>query len=512
MKKQNLRKKQRKQMKRWYFVLCLFFVVPVLALFFVSVFDRDREKSGNEMLARFPEFSVKALFSGEFTAEFEKYFSDQFPMRSVFMDGAKYINSLYAIDFRGDKFEIDVDIDNTWEHGQSVDPNNDTDVIQTVATSSGSDDPEAGTSEATAPGDGTTSSSEGSSSTSEEGSETSLPETTWNTSWTELASPWGEETGDSESSVTSTESGILIIGDRAMERVYRVDSYLEDYADTINLLYDSLGGVRVYAMLVPKSIEFNAPAAYRSGAASQLDAINYAYSKMKLGVICVDAYSELYAHRDENIYFRTDHHWSQRGAYYGYRAFCSAANLTPYGLEAYSNETVTGFLGTMYSYTRNYAQSEVLKNNPDDVEIFRPLTVSTMEVFSDASLSDGAVKNIIYSYDYAQNSLDASLKYLVFLGGDRPVCHIKNETVDNGRKLLILKESYGNAITPFLGDMFEDVWAIDPREFNGSGEPVFSGLVDFVEEQGITDVVVLNNVQSAIPSYMSNIRALIGAE
>ena len=102
------------------------------------------------------------------------------------------------------------------------------------------------------------------------------------------------------------------------------------------------------------------------------------------------------------------------------------------------------------------------------------------------------------------------MKYLAFLGGDRPICHIENPGVSNGRKLLILKESYGNAFSPFLGDVFEDVWMIDPREFNGSGEPSFTDLEAFVREQGITDVLVLNNVQSAVPSYMSNIDDLIG--
>ena len=201
---------------------------------------------------------------------------------------------------------------------------------------------------------------------------------------------------------------------------------------------------------------------------------------------------------------------SQRGAYYGFRAFCNYANLTPYELSDYAYEVVPGFLGTMYSFTMNYAASDALKKDPDDVEIFRPVTVSTMEVFSDRNLSGGDTKNIINSYDYACNSLGSSGKYLVFLGGDRPICHVENSTVSNGRKLLLLKESYGNAIAPFLGDVFEEVWMIDPRAFNGSGEPAFTDLADFAREKGITDVLVLNNVQSAVPNYMSNIGDLLG--
>ncbi len=495
-------------MKKWYLIFCACFVVPVIFLFGFSLFDKDKDTSGSEELAQFPEFSVKALFSGDFTKGFEDYFTDQFPFRKLFMSGSKALNSIYTINF-GDDIHLDVDIDNTWEHGGSIDPDKDNDVIQTIATTSGT------TSDSLATGSTPVSGSDGSSNASghttagtTQAPETTAPETTFVTSWEELESPWGDE--DVDGGNVSESSGILIIGDRAMERVYGVSENLDSYAEVVNRLYDAVGqDMRVYAMLVPKSIEFNAPSAYRSGVASQLNAINYAYSNLKTGIICVDAYSELFAHRSEDIYFRTDHHWSQRGAYYGYRAFCESANLTPYDLSKYTYEVVPGFLGTMYLYTQNYAASSVLKNNPDDVEIFRPLTVATMDVFKSPDLSDGVVRNIIYSSEYANDSLSAEAKYLVFLGGDQPICHVVNESVTNGRKLLIIKESYGNAFSPFACDMFEEVWMIDPREFNGKDLP-FTDLADFAREQGITDLLILNNVQSAVPSYMKWVDALLG--
>lgn len=509
-------------MKKWYYILCACFVVPIVLLFGISIFDRDEKTSGTEELAQFPEFSFKALFNGDFTAGFEQYFADQFPMRNMFMSGAKYLNSLYTLNFGREDIQLDVNTEHDWEHGASVDPDNDDDVIQTVATTSAAQS-------STTPGsvvlNGTNPSEWETSETTEQSTsvqgttpsettpaETNPPETTWITSWVELESPWEEGEGE-EGNISdySSSSGIVIIDNRAMERVYGVESNLNSYTSTINSLYAEVGdSVRVFAMLVPKAVEFWAPASYRAGAASQLAAINYAYSNLTPGIICVDAYSELYAHRDEAIYFRTDHHWSQRGAYYGFKAFCDAANLTAYELSDYAYEVVPDFLGTMYTFTKNYAASDALKNDPDDVEIFRPVTVATMEVFSDRSLSDGATKNIINSYEYACDSLGSSSKYLVFLGGDRPICHIENPSVTNGRKILILKESYGNALSPFLGDVFEEVWMIDPRSFNGSGEPAFTDLAEFISEKGITDVLVLNNVQSAVPSYMSNIDDLLG--
>ena len=500
-------------MKRWYLILCACFVVPIVLLFGISLVDRDEKVSGTEELAQFPKFTVKGFFNGEFTKGFESYFADQFPMRDLFMGGAKYLNTFYTLNFGREDIQLDVDTEHNWEHGASVDPEKDEDVIQTVTSTNSQTSSSLGSVVL----NGSTPSATEQTSQNTEASvttpaETNPPETTWVTSWTELESPWEEGEGSSGNiSDYSSSSGIVIIDNRAMECVYGVESNLDAYTETVNRLYAAVGDeTRVFAMMVPKAIEFWAPARYRSGSASQLAAINYAYSNLTPGIICVDAYSELYEHRDEAIYFRTDHHWSQRGAYYGFRAFCKAANLTPYELSEYTREVVPGFLGTMYTFTKNYAASDALKYDPDDMELFRPVTVSTMEVFSDRSLSDGATKNIIYSYEYASESLGSSMKYLAFLGGDRPICHIENPGVSNGRKLLILKESYGNAFSPFLGDVFEDVWMIDPREFNGSGEPSFTDLEAFVREQGITDVLVLNNVQSAVPSYMSNIDDLIG--
>ena len=64
-----------------------------------------------------------------------------------------------------------------------------------------------------------------------------------------------------------------------------------------------------------------------------------------------------------------------------------------------------------------------------------------------------------------------------------PVTHIVSETVKNGRVLLVTKESYGNALVPFLTDHFEEIYVIDPRSFNGDGEPTLN-VVDFAKEHG----------------------------
>ena len=53
------------------------------------------------------------------------------------------------------------------------------------------------------------------------------------------------------------------------------------------------------------------------------------------------------------------------------------------------------------------------------------------------------------------------------------------------------KESYGNALVPFLTDHFEEIYVIDPRQFNTDGKPSLN-LISFAKEHGATDILCVN--------------------
>lgn len=478
-------------MKKWYAVIIITFLLPIYALFFYSAFDVDATVSEDEhrMLATMPELSLQSALTGDFESQFETYYSDTFPFRENLLKASRVVNRLYAISF-GDESSILIDRDDQWEGGNTLIDFSQTD--QTTASSAvTTPPPTTPTSEDSAPTDTTP--------TETTPTETTPPATMM-TSWVEVTKP---DTDDTSSDVTDTPSdvgAILMIGNAAMEHYYGVNDSLDYYANSINRLNAALPDVQVYAMFCPTSIEFNAPAKYSTGIRSQLRAMNYAYSKLDLGIVPVNTWSSLYAHQDEYLYFRTDHHWTQRGAYYGYRAFCEAAGLTPNELSDYETGFVDGFVGTMYSFTAKYAQSERLLNNPDSVEYFMPLHSATMTAYPDATMTGGVTRSVIASPSYVEK-LHRSSKYMMFLWGDTPLVHIVSDTVKNGRVLVVIKESYGNALVPFLTDHFEEIYAIDPREFNGSGEPTLN-IVDFANEHGVTDFLFVNYAFSAQPSFM----------
>ena len=139
------------------------------------------------------------------------------------------------------------------------------------------------------------------------------------------------------------EGGVLIpdFDMPAKETVDRNVSYLNALVDGIDIpVYFGLipGAGEVQASLLPK----NAPVG------SQQTVIDWAYGASR--ATNIDVQSALGAHKDEYIFYRTDHHWTSLGAFYGYGALCQALDLPAPSLASYDRQTVSeDFYGTSYS-------------------------------------------------------------------------------------------------------------------------------------------------------------------
>ncbi len=273
----------------------------------------------------------------------------------------------------------------------------------------------------------------------------------------------------------SVQSSIILQGDRAMEIYGVAPNSLKSYATVISDFAKRVPKANVYVLLAPTSIEFYGPESYRTGSRSQAKGIGIAYGALSgENVKSVDALSEIQKHTSEYVYFRTDHHWTARGAYHAYVAFCKTAGLTPTKLEDHKTGRIDGFVGTMYTYT----SARVLADNPDYVEYFYPISEATGMIYTDATMANGRSMKIITENVSNRN------KYLTFLEGDNPLEKITTSN-KNGKKIAVVKESYGNAFAPFLIDHYEEVYVIDPRK-------VDMNLKSFVFDNGITDVLFIN--------------------
>lgn len=200
------------------------------------------------------------------------------------------------------------------------------------------------------------------------------------------------------------------------------------------------------------------------------------YNELSDKVHKVPLLSTLQSHSSEPIYYKTDHHWTTLGAYYGYVAFCETAGLTPLALEDFNIETVSEeFYGSLFS-KGNFTFAE-----PDALQIFYPKNEESLKVTYEAT---GEVKDTLYAYNY----LDTKDKYSVFLDNNHPLIRIQTG-VKNGRKIIVVKDSYANCFVPFLTAHYEEIQVVDLRLLS-------MPLKTFATQNNIDDVLILYNVQN----------------
>lgn len=277
--------------------------------------------------------------------------------------------------------------------------------------------------------------------------------------------------------------GMYVNGDTAYQLYAFNQQNSDSYVALINKFASQVEGkAEVYDMIVPLhyQIALSRDTAAKYGASDCQAAIDYMYSAINGNVNTVDTLPYLISHNTEYLYYRTDHHWTARGAYYAYEAFCKEKGITPTPLESYERLQFDGFLGTLYSEAN---QPAAMKSNPDYVEAFVPKGINEEKVYD----SEG---NKIAEYAIVYTKADkytAGNKYLTFIGGDQPLIEIHNPNISDGSSIVVVKESYGNAFVPFLVDSYEYVYVIDYRKWSGS-------LKDFVISNDIDDVLFLNVV------------------
>ena len=279
------------------------------------------------------------------------------------------------------------------------------------------------------------------------------------------------------------------IGDTGFEMYTYLHSVGEKYAAAVNETADALEGTaNVYVVTVPLSSGITLPDEKKGGVfGNQKGAEEDISSMLGDNLKNIPLYETLMQHRDEYIYYRTDHHWTALGAYYGYREFCRAKGVAPHELEDYWMEEFTGFLGSFY---RDTDKNETMGANPDTVVVYHPVTTTARLVFTDMKGQEIPWKIIIDVSNY-----DADMKYNTFIGGDNPYTVIKNPEVEDGSTCVVVKESFGNAMVPYLVDHYSTVYVLDYRYWSGS-------LKSFVRNNGVQDVIFINNLSAIRSSYL----------
>lgn len=203
--------------------------------------------------------------------------------------------------------------------------------------------------------------------------------------------------------------------------------------------------------------------------------MNYIKKQLSGGIGLIDITETLRKHVDEGIYYKTDHHWTSRGAAYGFNA--AAKQLEIEGLVSdYKIHTVaTDFSGTLASRSGYHKVK-------DAVEVYQPENVEYQYLVSD---SDNEEKRPTI---YDRKALEGKDKYQVFFGGNHAMVDIVT-TNDNQRRLLVFKDSYANSFVPFLIPYYNEIIMIDARYY-------YENVNMLIENKGITDVLFLYNMDT----------------
>lgn len=292
-----------------------------------------------------------------------------------------------------------------------------------------------------------------------------------------------EEDNDEGAEVTVTQEkvgSLLSIGNCAVEVFGGDENAAKTYAETISDYAEKLEGKDVYNIIVPSHIEFALPKKYSDLSKSQKDNIEIIKDNESEKVKFVNIYNALKKHKDEYIYFNTDHHWTALGAYYAYCEFAKEAGFEPIDIKDYEAKRKENFLGTFYASAKDPALAE----NPDYVEYYSVGADSKAWLYKNSIEEEPAFTTVYAEYAEGVNS------YGVFLHGDNPLMKIENPENTSGKKAVVVKESYGNAFAPFLIPHYSEVYVVDLRYFNNN-------LINFVNENEINDVVFINNVFAA---------------
>ncbi len=277
---------------------------------------------------------------------------------------------------------------------------------------------------------------------------------------------------------SNSNGGIVSSGNYMLESFRLSSKGSSEYAESVTAFAKKYPKLNTTCMIVPKSATLESPDEIGDLYENHKAFIDATYKQIK-GAKTPDVLKLFKKHKGEYLFYRTDHHWTSLGAYYTSVAYCNENSIKPRKLESYKTVVNTNFFGTLY--TTFWGANPPSGISADYTVAHMPETDYVMTYSTDENA---------YSGEYYSTAINQSSKNyaIMFLGGDRAFTHIVTSAASD-RKLLVFKESYGNAFVPFMIDYFKEIVVIDIRHSSASTEKL-------IEDYGITDALIINNIHA----------------
>ena len=431
----------------WWMIVCG--AVGACMLFFADPRPLVSEEE-NRTLAGMPQLTVQSLQRGEISESFERFLTDKFFFRSEIVNGVtslKHVFSALTVDEllneEGEEVFVPL-LEQTQDTQEAA-----IEAFGGVDQNGTQDVPEAANTDLT------------------------------------NALPTGESASVLLVHRDGSKSALLSYSKTELERA----------AGTLNQYAALLpAGGKMHVLLAPRSQTANKLALHlgeESGWTSEVERVLQAL--VSRNVVIHNAYEILEAPllQGEYLYFRTDHHWTARGAYLMADTMLKSDGYQTIPLSDYAEKTIEGYLGSIYLHGRNAK----LKELTDSIEVFYPLLPA---------------KSFRVSNTFKKNELpvidDTKTNYLVFLGGTYGPYRVLEGGYHTGRNMLMICDSFGNSIAPFFMPYYDNVYMVDFRDEYYTKQDAQGGVKRYIRSLGVDDLyVILSDTNSIASAYFNRL-------
>ena len=376
-----------------------FYSVIILSIIFYKPDGISIEE--NRKLAKMPVLSSSSIINGNFGDEFDTFLSDNFFNRSGFIKISSLLHSLYSLDtfFESDTVTF---LDNNF-YNESND-NEETETTDDTKSSL----------QLTAPDD-----------------------------------LLNQIIPDSQDEMKMEGSFILYKG-QAYFTGYSTPEKYEKTASVVNSYVPYKASSSIAYLPAPTRAAFIDDGNVINAVGNQKEHLINFLSLLDDDVKKINVIDTFEEHKNEYLYYYSDHHWTALGCYYAYVEYCKKIGLTPYPLSHFREEVLTdNFYGTVFSYTKD-ARTRNLKDTAYGYYPTKKCTMTNYELVGDISHYDDCIVN-------------PSIGYRAFAGGDAKLCIIDVPENNPEDTLLILKDSFANGLIPFLVEHYGKIIMFDPR-------------------------------------------------
>jgi len=504
-------------------------------LFFITVtaniFQHERatvSEEENRTLAKFPEFSIENLVNGKFLSGIDIFISDTFIFRTELIDFSRKITALWSANTYLGSDENDIIFIPSNKPVDTVELESPLDLIdknEVEAKNSENQEIFDKQQEELIPGE-----SEGSKNISpsdnqseteqdnsnENSSEHEQDDSNTESSIVEKDEPNNNDPQDEpESSEQKIEepipnenltdiekplgigepeflsSGEIIYNGAVISIPYLVKNVAQYYADVISYYKYLFPEARVSTLCAPLSSAMVDEPSLKKKITDQNKMINTINGYLSEDINGINCFDDIYSHRNEYIYFKSDHHWTSRGAYYAYVSFAESLGLIPTPLNKFTEVMMNSkWQGSAYSMTGD----ERVKEFSDEVYAYIPTRKHTMTTYN----SNGEINK------YNSSILTNYASYSGFIDGDNAYTIINVPENPKDMTILVFKDSFGNAFVPYLVEHYSTIIVVDPRH-------IYFDVYQHLKNYPITDILFVNNLYNPnVVSYSKNLMRAVG--